>query len=91
MRQGLWHKSGIVLLMALAQAIDFSTSESVLQVELGVTVLPFVASYVCVMETVSILENITELTPELRGSPIAAFFADKFGSNSGGSEQAGQE
>lgn len=72
LRQGLWHKSGFIGLIALGYLIEFAST----RVELGIevpTVLG-VCIYVIVTEIVSIFENLCILNPALINSPIGSIF-----------------
>lgn len=73
MKRGFWHKSAFILALALAGLVDFVTN---LGGNIGVNGLIFksVATYLCTMETVSIVENITEINPELKGSKVLGLF-----------------
>lgn len=72
LRQGAWHKMGLVLFICLAYFIDYGTDS----LDLGYNI-PIVAPlciYICLTEIVSILENLTKLAPELKGTRLLSFF-----------------
>lgn len=72
MRDGLYHKSGYVLVMLLAYLIEFGTH----YLELGFSapvVIP-VAVFICLTELVSILENCCKISPALANSKIFSIF-----------------
>lgn len=74
MREGLWHKSAIILLEAVASTA-YLASQFVdgLPQEFGAIYM--VASvYIVVMETVSILENVAIANPELAGGRLYEIF-----------------
>ena len=68
MRQGIYHKLGYMLIMALAALAEYS----VLYMDLGFQTPLLVPSCVliCLTETVSIVENIELINPELKGTGI---------------------
>lgn len=72
MREGLWHKSGLVLVMLLAEIVEHAQKF----IDLGFTVPLVVPAgvYIAVTEITSILENIGELNPELVDSPVLKLF-----------------
>lgn len=72
MRDGLWHKCGLVLTMLLAALIEWAMR----YIDLGFALPLFVPACVFIMltEIVSIFENICELSPELAGSKLARLF-----------------
>lgn len=68
MREGIYHKAGYVLILALAILAEYSVN----YMDLGFTtplVVPC-AVMICLAEFVSISENIERITPELAGSGI---------------------
>ncbi len=72
MREGLWHKSGEVAVMALAYMLEVGSAH----VDLGFDVPLFVPAcvYIVLNETASILENIAALNPELAGTRLMGLF-----------------
>lgn len=66
MRQGLWHKMGTIMLELLAAGASVAILYwGVLPTEFA-AVYQTVSVYVVLMEVVSILENISEINPELK-------------------------
>ena len=72
MRDGLWHKCGLVMAMLLAAMIEWAMH----YIDLGFTLPLFVPVSVFIMltEIVSIFENICKLSPELADSKLAQIF-----------------
>lgn len=68
MRKGLGHKFTYLLLTLVAWFID----EVSRHIDLGLPVSVFVCtvSGICLIELTSILENITEINPELKNAPF---------------------
>lgn len=72
MREGLFHKAGSVLVVALGALVDFAQG----YMDLGVTVpiaIP-VCVYICLMETGSIIENVGEINPRIIPAKLQAYF-----------------
>lgn len=72
MREGLLHKCAFVLVIVLAIMCEAAMTH----LDLGITV-PLVAPvcvYIVLTEIASILENIAEINPELKGSKVFALF-----------------
>lgn len=63
MRQGGFHKSMEVMAMAVAYFIEYA----VVYINIGVDVpaVPAVTVYICIMELISILENICAVNPQM--------------------------
>ena len=63
LRKGLYHKLSEVLAVALSVGLEYACN----YIELGVEVPVFkvVSIYICIMELVSILENLCEMNPRL--------------------------
>lgn len=84
-RDGLWHKAGEVLIVALAVLIEVGSAH----MDLGFTaplIVP-VCTYLVLNECMSILENAAELNPELKGSKLMQLFEstkDEEGGNGNG-------
>lgn len=73
MREGLGHKFAYIILTLTAWFIDTIN----LHVDLGLPVSVFVCTVggICLIELTSILENITEINPELADAPFMQIFA----------------
>lgn len=63
MRQGGFHKSMEVMAMAVAYFVEYA----VVYINIGVNVpaVPAVTVYICIMELISILENICAVNPQM--------------------------
>lgn len=63
LRQGLYHKLSEVLAVVFSAGIEYACD----YIDLGIEppVLKIVATYICIMELVSILENLCEVNPRL--------------------------
>lgn len=72
MRLGLWHKSGLILVMLLAEIIEHGQR----YLDLGYTVPLIVpaAVYISITEISSIMENLGEINPDLANSPLLQLF-----------------
>ena len=72
MREGLFHKVGLILCMILGFLVDYAQG----YVDLGLTV-PVAAAvcvYICLMETTSIIENICRINPEILPDKLTSLF-----------------
>lgn len=72
MREGIWHKAGYVLIIALAVLIEVGSKH----IDLGFTVPLVVPAcvYIILSEIMSIFENATVLNPEIGGSGLSKLF-----------------
>lgn len=72
MRDGLWHKAAYVVVIVLAEVIEHGQE----LVDLGFTVPLIVPAcvYIVLTETASILENLSQINPELADSPVMQMF-----------------
>lgn len=63
MRQGGFHKSMEVMAMAVAYFVEYA----IVYINIGVDVpaVPAVTVYICIMELISILENICSVNPQM--------------------------
>lgn len=63
MRQGGFHKSMEVMAMAVAYFVEYAA----VYINMGVNVpaVPAVTVYICIMELISILENICAVNPQM--------------------------
>lgn len=74
MRTGFWHKLAIIMALVVAGIADAALNAGM---DIGINVPIFGAAccYVCIMELISILENISEINPELKGSKLFDLFS----------------
>ena len=61
MRQGGFHKSMEVMAMAVAYFVEYA----IVYINIGVDVPAAVTVYICIMELISILENICAVNPQM--------------------------
>lgn len=63
LRKGLYHKSSEILAIVLAFLIE----KGIATFDLGITLptVSIVVTYICIMELVSIIENLSEVNPRL--------------------------
>lgn len=78
MRQGLFHKSALIGIMIVAilceyavQHIDFGNGT----MSLNGWLIMSVCAWVCIMELISILENLAKINDDLANSKLLEFFA----------------
>ena len=75
MRQGLYHKSAILLVVLLAIGCEYVTAF----IDLGFTfdgkLVVGVTTVICLMEIMSILENLAEINPDIKALKIMSFFS----------------
>lgn len=81
MRLGLWHKSGLILVMLLAEIVEHGQR----YLDIGYTVPLIAPAAVCISitEISSILENLGEINPEIANSPLLQLFRSKKDANDG--------
>ena len=72
MREGLAHKLAFVFLLILAEMLEFASYTFDLAIQ--VPAVGAVAAAIVVMETLSILENVARMNPELKESKIFQLF-----------------
>lgn len=82
MREGLWHKSSLVLVVIVAVLVDVAQS----YMDLGVTlpVAGAACAYISIMELGSILENVCKINPELLPEKLSALFGGLKKTDAGG-------
>lgn len=71
-RHGLMHKSAYLACILLALILD--NAQLVIEVGLPVDLEGMVCGYICMIEVLSITENIARLNPELRDSLVLRLF-----------------
>lgn len=69
LREGLYHKFGYAVILALGYLIEWAQGH----VDLGFTVplVPAVCVYIAITEVVSIFENLCETNPEFKSKKLA--------------------
>lgn len=79
MRQGLFHKVGLILCMILGILVDYAQG----YIDLGVTlpVAAAICAYICLMEITSIIENVCKINPDILPEKLTGLFG---GLKSGG-------
>lgn len=79
LRNGMFHKLSYVFAIALALLVEYAGR----YLELGFDVTLFIplAVYIVLTESVSILENITCINPDLISSPVFKWLGDKKGND----------
>lgn len=75
MREGLWHKTSLVLVVVLGILVDYAQG----YLDLGMTlpVAGAVCTYISLMEIASILENVCKINPELMPDKLHQLFGGK--------------
>jgi len=63
LRQGLFHKLSEVLALVFSWGVEFACTY--IELDVDVPVFKTVAIYICVMELVSIIENLCNMNPSL--------------------------
>lgn len=75
MREGLFHKCGLVLCVALGVLVD--AGQSYLGLGLQVPATAAICTYICLMEVGSITENVCQINPELKPEKLKAIFGKR--------------
>lgn len=81
MRQGLFHKLGLLLCIALGVLVDYA--QGFLELGVAVPVAGAVCAYIVIMEIGSSLENICKINPDLMPDKLTALFGVKGGDDNG--------
>ncbi|MCD7822049.1 MAG: phage holin family protein [Clostridiales bacterium] len=81
MRQGLFHKLGLLLCMALGVLVDYA--QEFLDLGVAVPVAGAVCAYIVIMEIGSSLENICKINPGLMPDKLTALFGVRGGDDNG--------
>lgn len=84
LRDGLFKKVGFIFCYFLALLID--TDGHLVGFDLGVSILPIIILYVCTTETVSIIENICVINPDLLPEKLLSMFHINSSNKKGGEE-----
>ena len=63
LRQGLFNKLSEIVAVAFSAFLEFGTEK--IQLGIDIPVVTVVTSYICLMEFVSVIENLCEINPHL--------------------------
>lgn len=72
LRDGLFKKTGFILCYMLALLIDNYGGN--IGLPIGIPILPIIIGYTCLTETVSIIENIRRINPDLLPEKLLELF-----------------
>jgi phage-related holin len=72
MREGLYHKIGSILIIALGVLVDYA--QGYLDIGVTVPVAGAVCAYICLMEIGSGIENICKINPDILPEKITSLF-----------------
>lgn len=72
MREGLFHKAGLMLVVVLGVLVDYA--QGYLDLGISVPVSAAVCTYIILMEIGSILENVCKIYPDLMPDKLAKLF-----------------
>ena len=72
MREGLFHKVGLILCMILGALVDFA--QGYLDLVSAIPVAVAICVYICLMEITSIIENVCKINPQIVPDKLAALF-----------------
>ena len=72
MREGLFHKVGLILCMILGFLVDHA--QGYIDLGISVPVAAAVCVYICLMEITSIIENICKINPDILPEKLATLF-----------------
>lgn len=72
MREGLWHKTSLVLVVILGILVDYA--QGYLDLGISLPVAGAVCTYISLMEISSILENVCKIYPDLMPDKLAKLF-----------------
>ena len=72
MREGLFHKVGLILCMVLGFLVDIA--QGYLDFGVAVPVAAAICVYICLMEITSIIENVCKINPQIVPDKLAVLF-----------------
>lgn len=72
MRQGLFHKAGLVLCMILGFLVDYA--QGYLDLGITVPVAGAICVYICLMEISSVIENVCRINPDILPDKLTGLF-----------------
>lgn len=85
MREGLFHKVGLILCMILGVLVDYA--QGYLDLGVSVPVAAAICVYICLMEITSIIENVCKINPQIVPDRLVALFGGLKREDSEGGEQ----
>ena len=77
MREGLFHKFGFILAIALSVLIDYA--QTLIDLGVNIPLTTGICAYIILTEIISICENIKEINPAFDINQILKFFSKKGG------------
>ena len=86
MREGLWHKTSLVLVVILGILVDYA--QGYLELGVSLPVAGAVCAYISLMEISSIVENACQICPDMMPDKLAALFGGLKRSGNGGDDHA---
>lgn len=72
MREGLFHKIGLFLCMALGYLIDYA--QGFMELSISIPVAAAICSYIVMMEIASTIENLCQINPEIMPEQLTRLF-----------------
>lgn len=75
MREGLFHKLGLMLAVVFGVLMDFGQGFVELSVTIPVT--GAICTYICLMEALSIVENLCRIDPEIMPDKLLGMFGKR--------------
>lgn len=73
MREGLFHKCGSLILIAFGILADYA--QTLVDLGISIPVATAICSYIILMETGSIIENLGKINPQIIPSKIKQYFS----------------
>lgn len=94
MREGLWHKTGELGVIAIGDVLDGcllgGVDFSLAGVQFAAPITDFLLLYLVLNEALSVFENVCRLNPDLAASPLAKVLHDVAGTKTGEDDEQGQ-
>ena len=72
MREGMWHKCGSILVIALATLVEYS--QQYIDLGANLPIVGAISTYIILMELASIIENIGKINPKLVPAKVRECF-----------------
>lgn len=73
MREGLFHKCGSVLCVVFGVLVDYA--QTLIDIGVTIPVATAICTYIILMEIGSIIENLSEINPDLIGEKLKQYFS----------------